>query len=75
MLGEESGRFIRQVDTPGGGYRIVETSNKNSKLVRVSYFDKNGVEQKDLVEWRRYSIWQRVRDWILGVARWFSERL
>jgi len=75
MLSEDSGRIIRHVDTPGGGYRIVETSKRGSNLVKVSYFDKNGIERKEMMEWQRYPTWRRALDWVVRLFKMFAGRL
>jgi len=75
MSSEHSGMYVRHVDTPGGGYRVIESSRRGSKIVKVSYVDKNGFERKELTEWRKNPWWRRVVGAIADFFRWVTGRL
>jgi len=63
---------LKEAHTPNGGLRVVEQLSKDGKLLRVTYYDSNGIAQA--VEWLTKPWWTRILDAICRFKSWLFER-
>jgi len=76
MKTEDSGKFVRHVETPmGGGYKVVQSKKSGENLIEVSYFDRYGVEHKERHLVKGESFWRRLLDGFLAILKWIARRL